>query len=365
MHRLFSIFAGLVLAFFGPSMDSYGAEQNTYRAGQPYMKTQAQTHVQCEQYCRGDAGCKGWNFIRTNPRNQFGICELNGRKVLAQSSPVSISGEMNSYAVNRPNHTIPKQGRTVRVGTPIVPRRVSRNVPRTEIRGGALKHNSVAAHPQINMQMPQNTPTAKKQIPEQIQEPMLAQTSRWAQNRERQIYRKQMLAAQRHAQEQSYSKNFGAKHVGTRSVGVRSVGAGLSRQTFVPLSQRGFIPQLNFPTQASVQTHVQAHTNVPQNLAPATLPNLMTAPPPIKAPPVAATKPVSRPVFQQPSLYGSLHDDLVDLTQNMTSVPRPQTAPDRVDNPDAPLSTSRAIPTKPVKVIALERPEISQLAGGL
>ncbi|PHR94331.1 MAG: hypothetical protein COA69_01680 [Robiginitomaculum sp.] len=61
------------------------------------------------------------------------------------------------------------------------------------------------------------------------------------------------------------------------------------------------------------------------------------------------------------SLYGSLHDD---LTQNMSIVPRPQTAPDDIQDPNAPIATSRAVPTIPVRTTPMTQTAIPALAGG-
>jgi len=89
--------------------------------------------------------------------------------------------------------------------------------------------------------------------------------------------------------------------------------------------------------------------------------------PTMKQAPIAPQAPIIPTATpNQQSLYGSLYDD---LTQNMTPVPRPQTAPDQVNNPDAPLATSRAIPVVPVQTVPLgysEMPNqtLSGLAGG-
>ncbi|MBL4852927.1 MAG: hypothetical protein JKY25_01665 [Robiginitomaculum sp.] len=365
MFRISIFVSVFVTAFWGVATNSYGADQNTYRAGQAYLKTAAANHVQCEQQCRGDAGCRGWNFIRPNPGSRTGICEFNARKARAQSSPVSISGEINTGVDALLSQTVPTQGRTVRVGTPIVPSRQtpSRNLtaerpqiklqnlarlrsPKPEVKQGVKHMPTPANHPAPHFfQQPQASPQTQI-TPANTETQSLANR----QNLERQFYRQQMLAAQRRAAEQAYARNFGQRSE-QQNYGPRPV-----RQYTPPQFQQG-----NYPPQPQAPQPQPQQNPVPVRMAP----------PPMKQ--------MNRPQAYGPqpqSLYGSLHADMADLTKNMTPVPRPQTAPDFIDNPDAPLSTSRSLsrslsrsgsraaPTAPVETAPLERPTFAELAGG-
>jgi len=87
--------------------------------------------------------------------------------------------------------------------------------------------------------------------------------------------------------------------------------------------------------------------------------------------PVSAPRPpapVIRAVTQalaiprpNPPLYGSLHDD---LSATLPRIARPQTAPDNLANPNAPIATSRALPSQPIKTSPLPDVNDSVLAGG-
>ncbi|PHS42486.1 MAG: hypothetical protein COA91_00630 [Robiginitomaculum sp.] len=367
-----------VLVFLGLSANSYAQEQNTYRAAQPYMKATALNHVQCEQQCRGDARCGGWNFVPPTRHDRTGICEFNARKTLGVASPRSFGGQNSQLSSQlytsqlyrsddaRLGQRVPAQGRTIRVGTPIVSRPVpnpasnfaSKFTPKFKYGLEPPKGEPVFTQHQTNKQNPQarhiqaptNQPISQP-YPEFASLPGTSpppQTSASAnndlQNQRRQYYRQKMLAAQRRGAEQTYARNFGISP---------------PRQTFIPLAQRGTTRfDLRPPDlQANLPQNSYPQNSYPQNQTPIQQAPIQQAPKPEVKPQTYAPQP--------PSLYGSLHDDLSDLTQNMTPVPRPQTAPDRVDNTDAPLSTSRSVPTKLVEIAPLESPEMSQMAGGL
>lgn len=328
----------LVTSTFGlallTSTVGFAADNYTYRAGQVYLKTAAMDYSQCEAQCRGDAACRGWNFVRPNPRSRSGICEFNARKAVPVSSPVSMSGEINTGVDALMSHAVPlteMQGHTVRVGTPIVPKR---EIPKRRIAAPKMATAPIAGHQRrIVRRMPipaaGQIPTAadyKRTLPAQkpdvrtpriyggeapkVQaQPQQRPMQKRPMTRE-QIYREQMLAAQKRAALQAAPQQR-------------------MPQLFAPQPY----PQGPMPSQAQMPPQA-----------------------PVKqAPPQAQMMPVT------PSLYGSLHDD---LTKNMTPVPRPQTAPDQPENPDAPLSTTRAVPTEPVQAEPLASPAISGLAGG-
>jgi len=331
MRRIFLVFATLGLIIISLSTVSFAADQYAYRAGQTYMKTAANNHTECEAQCRGDAACRGWNFIRPNPRSRSGICEFNARQVAPMSSPISISGEINTRIDQVMSRAVPiAAGNTVRVGTPImakpVPKIVPRTVPRITSRPTPVR---VAAKPPTNQitrvtqPIPSETiirapiPAGFRPIEEVNLQPFTGPIQPRSMTME-QIYREQAQAAQLNA-----AQNRIARQAQNRAV-------------MTPRPPQQFVPTMKQTPRAPRA-------------------------PSIQMPPIIPTA-----IPNQQSLYGSLYDD---LTQNMTPVPRPQTAPDQVNNPDAPLATSRAIPVVPVQTVPLgysEMPKqtLSGLAGG-
>lgn len=318
MRRLFLTLAILVWTLMSLPALSFAADQYAYRAGQPYLKITANSHTECEAQCRGDAACRGWNFIRPNPRSRSGICEFNARKAIPVSSPISISGEINTRVDPLMSRAVPMaNGNTVRVGTPIMPKpapsRAASKLPAnmiTRITQPVLSETIIRAP----------IPAGFKPISEVNLQPFTGPIRPRSMTRE-QIYREQALAAQKRAAEQA--------------------------QTRAQQAQNSAVI-VNRPPQQFVPTMLQAPRapQVPQTLQ---IPR-------VQIPPMI---PTAAP--NQQSLYGSLHDD---LTQNMTPVPRSQTAPDQVNNPDAPLATSRAIPVIPVQAGQLGYPAVPGLAGG-
>lgn len=111
--RLFSLLAiGSVL-----SAPAFAADLGTYRPGAPYHSVVAPGADVCDSHCAGDAQCKGWNYVKVNPRAP-GVCEFNSKDAAPIESAISISGQGSlSFA---PNLT---QGNTntIRVGTSVAP----------------------------------------------------------------------------------------------------------------------------------------------------------------------------------------------------------------------------------------------------
>lgn len=382
------------------SSTGFAADQYTYRAGQVYMKASADNHTECEAQCRGDAACRGWNFIRPNPRSRSGICEFNARKAAPVSSPISISGEINTGIDALMSHAVPLTGNmagnmrsnTVRVGTPIVPKReipkrriaatpqmaavptpgarrivkrlpvpglqkvptsadYKRTIPaqtaraRQDVRaprvyGGEAPR--IQARPQTRQQ-PIPQPQQQRTRQQQPQQMGLQQLQRdLVQPREmqkrqmtrEQIYREQMLAAQRQMAERQAEQ------------------AQNNAQQQIPQPSQ-YAPNPYAPNSYAPNPYAQPYPQQMRRQAPQQAP-IMQAPPQAQMMPAPMAP-------NQASLYGSLHDD---LTQNMTSVPRPQTAPDQMGNADAPVSTSRAAPVQPVQSAPIGYPAIPGLAGG-
>ena len=306
------------------SMTAFAADQNSYRPGQAYLKAAATSHEACAQQCQGDAQCRGWNFVRPNPRAASGICEFNARVASPVSSAISISGEVVTSVDPLMSRAIPAGARTRRVGTPTIEKR--KPVP-TQNRGTRVKRMPVPAQQKSTQPISHTRPAAQNPNARQSRvygnsaQPGSNMQKAPAQNltpQQQQYYRQQFLAErQRHQQLQA-------------------------RQQAALRQQQNQRPQM-----------MQGPQQAPQQFAPMMGPQ--------RAPIAAAPQPTAQMPMPQQSLYGSLHDD---LTKDFTPVSRPKTAPDNLNNPDAPVSTSRAVPAEPVETAPLRKPVIAGLAGG-
>ena len=369
MRRFSIVAATFGVALLSTSISSFAADQYTYRAGQAYLKSAAGNHTECEAQCRGDAACRGWNFVRPNPRSRTGICEFNARKAVPVSSPISISGEISTSVDPLMSHAVPQIGRmtgnTVRVGTPIMP---NREIPKRRI-----AKRQMAATPSAANQARQNPKRIVRRLPipatgqNPAQSPVQAAYKRTlpAQNsdvRTPRVYGSlvapttkpnlphqmpQIQAPQRQAPQQQAARP-------------QMTPMQAYRQQMLDVQRRG-VEQMRQRQQQQVQQQAMRSPRMPQNFAPQ---GQMPSRGQNRAPQQFAPRPIPQQMgpqqmgpqqmMRQPnSLYGSLHDD---LTIGMTPVPRPQTAPDSAANPDTPLATSRAVPTKPVNTEALQMP---------
>lgn len=100
---------------FGLPASAFAAETGTYRPGQSYNSVMASSANQCAAQCKGDAQCKGWNFIRPRQMSRTGVCEFNAQKATPVPSPASISGD--SETVRGSGNIVSAGTRTVRVGS--------------------------------------------------------------------------------------------------------------------------------------------------------------------------------------------------------------------------------------------------------
>ena len=346
--RLFSKYTISCLALAGAAFlpsAAVAADLNTYRAGQAYLKTGAANYSQCEQQCQGDAACRGWNFIRPNPRSASGICEFNARLAPPTQSPISVSGVINTNIDPLMSRAIPAGTNTVRVGTPTITKRAAapqRQRP-TIVRRKPVPNTRQAVRPATHARTQQLTKPVQAQpnklqpriyggTPAQARAPRPTRTNtapKQASLTPEQAYYRQQYLAQKRAQEQALRS--GQRQAPTR-------------QRPSPVAPRGYAApqqQRSMPAGAPQQQRPQMPQARPQTQ--------------MQAPQAPQTQQYPAP------LYGSLHDD---LTANMTEVPRPKTAPDNAANPDAPLATSRAVPTAIIEVTPLPSPALPSLAGG-
>ena len=105
----FSLFATLL------SAPAFAADLGTYRPGTPYSSAVAAGADVCDNQCAGDAQCRGWNYVKPNPR-AAGICEFLSSVSAPIASQISISGE--SASANALSSRVTQgQTNTIRVGT--------------------------------------------------------------------------------------------------------------------------------------------------------------------------------------------------------------------------------------------------------
>ena len=95
------------------SAPAFAADLGTYRPGSPYHSVVAPGADVCNSHCAGDAQCKGWNYVKVNPRAP-GVCEFNSKSVSPIESAISISGQGGASLA--PN-LLQGKTNTVRVGT--------------------------------------------------------------------------------------------------------------------------------------------------------------------------------------------------------------------------------------------------------
>lgn len=118
--RLLSILALTTLL----SAPAFAADLGTYRPGSPYHSVVAPGADVCDSHCAGDAQCKGWNYVKVNPRAP-GVCEFNAKDVSPIESAISISGTGGTSIA--PN-LMQGSTNTIRVGTRPAPSAKTRTV---------------------------------------------------------------------------------------------------------------------------------------------------------------------------------------------------------------------------------------------
>jgi hypothetical protein len=102
------------------SAPAFAADLGMYRPGTPYNSAVAGGADVCDSQCAGDAQCRGWNYVKPNPR-AAGICEFLSSVSAPIASQISISGESQTVAPFS-SRVMPGSTNTVRVGTTVTPR---------------------------------------------------------------------------------------------------------------------------------------------------------------------------------------------------------------------------------------------------
>ena len=370
--RLFSILALTTLL----SAPAFAADLGTYRPGSPYHSVVAPGADVCENHCAGDAQCKGWNYVKVNPRAP-GVCEFNAKSVSPIESAISISGaggvsaapnllqgntntiRVGTRAVTKPRTntvTVGKAPSGRRIVREAVPQRIapSQTVARVPAQAGSLtsqqnKYRAATGHvaPQARQQAsrPQQQATRSQirqhQIAAQgqrlIRDPRIQAPQQRAPQQQAPRFQHNLGGAPRgnyyarpqqpqgHQAPQQQTRTPQARDAqGRPPIGVPIQGQQAARRT-APLPQQRAIPQ------ASVNDPV-THQNGQQRVQ-------------------AAAQRQAQLTYEQAqqSLFGSLNDD-VQAPRALSALPA---------DPNAPIPTSQARPTQPV-----EQGTLAALAGG-
>jgi len=339
----------------------FAADLGTYRPGAPYHSVIAPGADICENQCAGDAQCRGWNYVKVNPRAP-GVCEFNSKPANPIESAISISGQ--GAALLAPNISVGSTN-TVRVGTRSKPtqsptvthssstRRIVRQPVPQQIRpdqtvarrpvqqGRALQNGSLTAQQHRHRQATGHV--ASRPIQRQAIRP---------QNVQPRLIRDPRIAYKRPAHAPQFRHNLDgtqqpiAAYQNSRAR--QNSGAIQNPRTAQPQGR----PPIGVPIAGAPQGR-QSQAVLPQGSVndPVTYQN---APSRIRQAEVAAAQ---RAAYQQnlsveqaqQSLFGNLNDD-VKIPRPLVSLPA---------NPDAPIATAQSRPT-----VAVSEEPLGTLAGG-
>ena len=294
------------------SVPAFAADLGQYRPGTPYASTVAPGADVCANQCSGDAQCRGWNYVKANPRAP-GVCEFMSSVAAPIASAISISGE-GVNATPFSSRLTSGGTNTVRVGTSaaLTPNtvRVGQAVPQAQSRRV------------IRQAVPQRTAPQTASIPMENMS-LTAQQNRYrnaaaprAQMPVQQPRMQQPQMRQPHMQRPQFRPALDASPQARRPV---QQAPALQAPVQRPLQQR--------PQQAPVQ---QSRPQVPQAYAPQqqaaprppqaqTMPRRSVAEAPIavtrRPAPVAALAPAEA----KQSLFGRLNDDAAPVQSRPTT----------------------------------------------
>jgi len=123
--RILSLLSATILL----ASPAFAADIGVYRPGIPYGSAVAGSADVCDRQCSGDAQCRGWNYVKTNPRAP-GVCEFLSSVSTPIPSKISISGEGFGSGLVSPSLTAGGTN-TIRVGTPVQPTAPQTNLSKT------------------------------------------------------------------------------------------------------------------------------------------------------------------------------------------------------------------------------------------
>lgn len=351
--RIFTLLSAAALL----STPVMAADLGTYRPGTTYSSGVAAGADVCEYQCAGDAQCRGWNYVKPNPRAS-GVCEFLSSVSTPIASQISISGEGVSL---RPDSSRITTGstNTVRVGTQ--PQPVSR--PSTTRQPSPTRRVVRESVPQ--RVAPQATSTRK------LENMSLTEQ----QNRFRQAAPVQQPQAQRPQIQQRQQQQAPAfRPILDGSVPVRPQAAP-TQQAYPPQQQRPhYQPRPQYNPQAMAAPQQQRRVTGPRRVqqppqfnrhAPAA-PQATDGRPPIGQPiPTSASMQRRSVIDSQPaltqtnspvalasaqasrSLYGKLHDDVPPQTRRA-----PNATPAQAQIPAANAAPTLPVTTEPMEVLA-------------
>ena len=359
--RLFSILA-LTTVLSAPA---FAADLGTYRPGSPYHSVVAPGADVCESHCAGDAQCKGWNYVKVNPRAP-GVCEFNAKSVSPIESAISISGvggasisprlvqgdtntiRVGTRATSKPRSSTVRVGQTPsgrRIVRQAVPQKVqpSQTVARMPAQSGSLTAQQNKYRAATGHASPQGYPQSRQEeprLPQQAARPQMRQ-QHIAPQGQRLIRDPRIQAPQQYPQGPRFQHNLDGMPRGNmmarpnpqqgRQAPQQQISAAQGRppigvpiggpQTQQAARRTAPVPQQRAIPKASVNDPV-THSNGAQRVQ-------------------AAAQRQAQLTYEQAqqSLFGSLNDDV--------QAPRPIIA--APTDPNAPIPTSQARPTQPVE----------------
>ena len=365
------------------SAPAFAADLGMYRPGNAYNSVSAAGADVCESHCAGDAECRGWNYVKANPRAQ-GICEFLSSVSTPIPSQISISGE----GINaKPIASGLMQGgsNTVRVGTAVTPR-AQNSV--TRVGNRRIVREPVPQN--VRPQTASTQPVTKPNLANMAGESLTAQQNRYRQQRQAgQSAPAQQQAALPNGAPQRLMRDprvTARRQAPQQAPNFRPMLDGAHPQAYQ--QPRPIAPQANPYANPHVNPQANPHVNPQANphAAMRQHPNAGGRPPvgqPI--PPQMPQQQMQQPQVQQQaqprltreqalkqrqaamiaqarqarqsvqnltaeqaqqSLYGSLHDDVKVPAAN-SAIPQDQ---------NAPIATAASRPTVPVETEALPAP---------
>lgn len=349
--RLFQIFALSSLL----SAPAFAADLGTYRPGSPYHSVIAQGADICENQCAGDAQCRGWNYVKVNPRAP-GVCEFNSKPANPIESSISISGQ--GAALYAPNVSVGSTN-TIRVGTSaqaIKRPTVQQTSPTRRVVRQPVPQQIQPAQTVVRRPAQVGSLTAQQNFHRQSTGHAAPQDPRLLQNNQLQQYALQQRALQQRQlqqQQAALGQNANAKSRLLRDPRIANQRAGQVPQfqynldsgrppVGVPISNNQRPPgsQAILPT-GSVNDPV-THQNAPSRIRQAEIAAVQRA--------AQARQAQNFNVENaQQSLFGSLNDD-VKSPRPLVNLPA---------DPNAPIATAQSRPT-----IAVSQEPLGVLAGG-
>jgi len=333
MHR--SVLTFIVMGVSATALPAIAADIGMYRPGTPYSSIIAQAADICEAQCTGDAQCRGWNFVKIKPTARNGVCEFNSQIAAPVASPISVSGE--NYETPRSVKVHQGKANVIRVGTPphattqqrvitnTAPRRriIREPIPnQVKVQQSAHKTAPVSLNEQQNQQRQGLPPTIHHQKSRPIPSQTHTRAPRFQHNLD------------------DYNSAQPVRHSHIPQNGPYYPQVPKIQPQHSHRIQTNHRPPVLQNTPRRVAQSAQGYN--PKRVQQHTIPAQQAARGPYIQQNVRRKQidsHLSNTATTQQSLFGSLHDDV--------QVPRSIT-PSDTKNPNVPIATTQAVPTKPV-----------------